>query len=96
MSAAAIEAVSERLAALAAPKRIAILEALRDGEASVQELADRLDITHRNASHQLAVLYREGVLTRRQDSLSVLYAIEDWSALWLVEQVALSLAEAGV
>lgn len=94
LSEAAAEAVGERLAALAAPKRIAILEALRDGEASVQEVADRLDITHRNASHQLVLLYREGVLSRRRNAISVLYAIEDWSALWIVEQVALSLFEA--
>jgi DNA-binding transcriptional ArsR family regulator len=90
---AVIEAIGELMAALADPKRIALLEALRGGEASVQQLADELDITHRNASHHAAILHRAGLVARHRDGRSVLYSIEDWTALWLIDQAARALVD---
>jgi DNA-binding transcriptional ArsR family regulator len=73
---------------MAKAQRIALLEALRDGEAAVQELADRVGLAHQNASHHLALLWRAGILSRRREATTTFYAIEDWSAWWVVEQVA--------
>lgn len=67
--------------------RIVLLEALRDGEAGVQELADRVGLPHQNASHHLSILWRAGVLSRRREGAVTRYAVEDWSAWWVIEQI---------
>lgn len=79
---------AQRLQVIATAKRIALLEALNGGEAGVQELADRVGLTHQNASHHLGLLWKAGVLSRRTVSTTTIYAIEDWSAWWVVEQIA--------
>jgi DNA-binding transcriptional ArsR family regulator len=83
-----VELTAQRLAVMAKAKRIALLEALGDGEAAVQELADRVGLAHQNASHHLALLWRAGILSRRSEGTMTLYAIDDWSAWWVVEQIA--------
>jgi DNA-binding transcriptional ArsR family regulator len=83
-----IESISGLMAALADPTRIAMLDALRDGGANVQQLADELDLPHRNASHHALVLHRAGILGRRCEGREVVYAVEDWSAWWLIAQAA--------
>ena len=85
-----IETAAERLAIVAKSKRIALLDALNDGEAGVQELADRVGLTHQNASHHLCALWRAGVVSRRSEGAAALYSIEDWSAWWIVEQITRS------
>jgi DNA-binding transcriptional ArsR family regulator len=90
---AVIEAIGELMAALADPNRIAILESLRSGEASVQELADDLDIPHQNASHHVGILRRASLVKRRREGRLAIYAIEDWTALWLIEQAARALID---
>ncbi len=88
LDAEVIELAAERLAVVSKPKRIALLDALNDGEATVQELADRVGLTHQNASHHLCALWRAGVVTRRSEGTTALYSIEDWSTWWVVEQIA--------
>jgi DNA-binding transcriptional ArsR family regulator len=83
-----IDLTAQRLGVVATARRIALLEALTDGEAGVQELADRVGFSHQNASHNLTLLWRAGILSRRRDCKMTLYAIEDWSAWWVVEQIA--------
>lgn len=82
-----LELAAEMLQLVAKAKRIALLEALSEGEAGVQELADRIGLTHQNASHHLALLRRAGVLSRRSEGTTTFYAIEDWSAWWVVDQI---------
>jgi DNA-binding transcriptional ArsR family regulator len=82
-----IELAAKRLQLVAGAKRIALLEALSEGEAGVQELADRIGSTHQNASHHLALLRRAGILSARSEGTTTFYAIEDWSAWWVVEQI---------
>jgi DNA-binding transcriptional ArsR family regulator len=82
-----MELAAERLQLVARAKRIALLEALSEGEAGVQELADRIGLAHQNASHHLALLWQAGILSRRSEGTMTLYAIEDWSAWWVVEQI---------
>lgn len=83
-----MELTAQRLGVIAKGKRIALLQALNDGEAGVQELADRVGLAHQNASHHLALLWKAGILSRRHEGTMTLYAIEDWSAWWVVEQIA--------
>jgi DNA-binding transcriptional ArsR family regulator len=88
LSAEVVELIAERLRAVAKAKSIALLDALRDGEAGVQELADRVGLAHQNASHHLGLLWRAGILSRRREGPMTFYAIEDWSAWWVIEQMA--------
>ena len=73
---------------MAKAKRIALLEALNEGEAGVQELADRVGLPHQNASHHLTLLWQAGILSRRREGCMTLYTVTDWSAWWVVEQIA--------
>ena len=83
------EQIASSLRILGDTKRIALLEALATGgEASVQELADRISVSHQNASHHLSLLRRSGVIGRRVDGPTSMYAIEDWTAWWVVSQLA--------
>ena len=87
----AVELIALRLRVIAEPTRIRILELLNAGDASVQELTDRLDTTHQNVSKHLAVLYQAGMLSRRRDGTRVHYSLVDWTGWWLVEQIGASL-----
>ena len=83
-----VELTAQRLRVIAEPKRIALLEALNGGEAGVQELADWVGLPHQNASHHLTLLWSAGLVSRRRAGNMTLYAVTDWSAWWVVEQIA--------
>ena len=87
-----IEAIGELMGTLADPTRIAILELLRGGELHGLRMADELGLPHKNVSHHLAILTRAGILGRRREGRHVFYVIEDWTALWLIEQAARALS----
>lgn len=83
-----IDLTAVRIRVLAEPARIALLDALNDGEAGVQQLADVVGFPHQTASHHLAILHQAGVLSRRRKGVMTLYAVADWSAWWVIEQIA--------
>ena len=83
-----IDMTAQRLRVMADPTRISLLEALNSGEAGVQELADRLSLPHQSASHHLSLLWRAGLLSRKRVGTMTLYTVTDWSAWWVVEQIA--------
>ena len=60
----AVDQLSETFAALADPTRRAILTRLAEGEATVNELAERFPITVQAVSKHLKVLERAGLITR--------------------------------
>ena len=60
---------------LADPKRLLILNALRDGERSVTDLVDDLDIPQANVSQHLAVLRDRGLVRGRRDGQWVYYSL---------------------
>lgn len=60
---------------LADPKRLLILNGLRDGERSVTDLVDELDIPQANVSQHLAVLRDRGLVTGRRDGQWVYYSL---------------------
>ena len=87
----AIELIAFRLRILGEPARIRLLEALDEGEASVSELASRLGTTHQNVARHLGLLHEAGVVSRRKEGGVNRYALDDWTAWWLVEQVSAAL-----
>ena len=58
---------------LADPKRLMIIHELRDGEKSVNELAERLGLKQSNTSQHLAVLRKAGVVVPRREASTVYY-----------------------
>ncbi|MGH2931497.1 MAG: ArsR/SmtB family transcription factor, partial [Gaiellaceae bacterium] len=72
-----VELIAERFRALSEPMRIKLLDQLRQGEASVNELSQALDASQQNVSKHLAVLSEVGILGRRKAGTHVYYRIVD-------------------
>jgi ArsR family transcriptional regulator len=68
---------AEFFKALAHPIRIRILEILRRGERSVQELQGALDLDQSTVSQQLAILRAKRVVTARKEGTTVRYTVHD-------------------
>ncbi len=68
---------AEFFKALAHPVRIRLLEVLRDGEHSVQELQAALHLDQSTVSQQLAILRAKHVVTGRKEGTTVRYAVRD-------------------
>ncbi len=83
--------IAERFRVLGEPTRIRLLEHLREGEATVQELTDRTGSTQQNVSKHLGVLRRNGILARTKRGNFVYYRIEDDGVFALCEVVCNSL-----
>lgn len=63
--------------ALASPVRLELLEALGQGEHSVDELARSVGIPMANASHHLQVLRDGGLVHSRRDGVQIIYSLTD-------------------
>ncbi len=63
--------------ALAHPTRIAIVEALGNGEMSAGALIERLDLEQANASQHFSVLRSRQVVVSRKEGNQVFYALRD-------------------
>jgi DNA-binding transcriptional ArsR family regulator len=70
-----IELIARRFRLLAEPMRLRLLDRLRDGEATVQELAGELETSQQNISKHLAMLADAGILARRRDRTRIRYGI---------------------
>jgi DNA-binding transcriptional ArsR family regulator len=68
-------ATAEICRALTDPKRLALLDQLRDGERPAGSLATALGCTLANASQHLAVLRHAGLVASRRDGTSILYRL---------------------
>lgn len=68
---------AEIFQALAHPTRIAIVEALREGEASAGQVIERLGLEQANASQHFAVLRTKQVVTSRKEGNQVFYSLRD-------------------
>ena len=71
--------------ALAHPLRISILDALRAGELTVNEISRQFSIEPANASQQLAVLRNKGIVVARKEGSSVYYSVSDPSLFKLLD-----------
>jgi DNA-binding transcriptional ArsR family regulator len=63
--------------ALASPVRLELLEALAQGEHSVDELARAAGVPMANASHHLQVLRDGGLVHSRRDGVQIIYSLSD-------------------
>lgn len=81
------ELVAQRFRVLGDPTRIRLLDALRDGEATVGDLTDRLGATQQNISKHLGVLHQAGFVSRTKRGTFCHYAIADDGVFALCEQV---------
>jgi len=68
---------AEFFKALAHPVRIRLLEVLRHGERSVQELQGALKLDQSTVSQQLAILRARQVVVSRKEGTTVRYAVRD-------------------
>ena len=86
-----VELIAERFRALAEPTRIKLLDRLREGEATVQELTEVIGSTQQNVSKHLGVLRQSGIVRRRKEGNFVHYSIADPGVFALCDDVCGSL-----
>jgi DNA-binding transcriptional ArsR family regulator len=71
------ELVAGRFRVLGDPTRIKLLDRLREGPATVQELREGLDVSQQNVSKHLGVLLSAGLVSRAKEGTYSRYAIAD-------------------
>jgi len=76
-SAAALSALAARFKLLAEPVRLRLLDALAEGEKSVQEVTGLTGLGQPHVSRQLSILAASGLLLRRKEGTRVYYSIMD-------------------
>jgi DNA-binding transcriptional ArsR family regulator len=59
------------------PKRIEILNTLKDGEKTVTELVDALGASKANVSQHLAVMRHKGILMTRRVGVNIYYRVSN-------------------
>lgn len=77
--------VAERFKALGEPARLQLLNALRGGELTVNELVESTGLGQANVSKHLQLLHQLGFVSRRKDGLFVYYALTDRSVFKLCD-----------
>ena len=82
-----VELIAVRFRVLGEPKRIKLLDRLRNGEATVQALVAATGASQQNVSKHLGVLLREGIVGRRKEGNFVHYSIVDHDVFSLCENV---------
>ena len=82
-----VELIAERFRILSEPMRIRLLDALRDGEATVQQLEEATGASQQNVSKHLGVLLRAGIVARRKEGNFSVYSIADQAIFSLCEEV---------
>jgi len=78
---------------LADPKRLLIINAMRDGERSVTQICDELDLPQANVSQHLAVLRDKGLVTTRKDGQRVYYELSSDKIIKAVDLLREVMAE---
>lgn len=60
---------------LADPKRLKIINELRQGELTVTDLSTRLGLSQSNTSQHISTLKRRGLLNARREGTSIYYSL---------------------
>ena len=76
------------LKSLAHPVRLAIIEHLKNKEASVGEMVKELGIEQSGLSKHLAILRQAGILTSRQEKVTVFYSVRDQDIFHVLRPIA--------
>jgi len=79
--------IAQRFRVLSEPMRIKLLDLLRDGPATVQELTEATGSSQQNVSKHLGILLQAGIVSREKRGTSAVYAIADESVFALCDQV---------
>ncbi len=77
LSPAELERLAELFRSFAEPTRLALLQELKSGPQSVNELVAALTTTQANVSKQLKHLHQAGLISRTRMGNSVIYAITE-------------------
>lgn len=72
-----LAAVATQFRALSEPARLKLLQELRRGETSVNDLSAAVGFSQANTSKHLSLLHAAGFLRRRKQGTTVLYAVSD-------------------
>jgi len=72
-----IEMQAEICKTLTNPKRIEILNALKNGEKTVTELVTALGASKANVSQHLALMRLKGILTTRREGVNIYYRVSN-------------------
>ncbi|MBI3688682.1 MAG: winged helix-turn-helix transcriptional regulator [Actinobacteria bacterium] len=79
--------------AIADPKRLCILNELRDGPRSVGEIASALGFSQPNTSQHLAILRSRGILTSSRSGPTIYYALRTTKVIEAVDLLREFMAE---
>jgi len=82
-----IDLIAQRFRVIGEPMRIRILDGLREGPATVNELTDALGASQQNVSKHLGILAGAGIVSREKDGTRVRYEIADPTVFDLCELV---------
>ena len=82
-----VDLIAQRFRTLSEPMRIKLLDSLREGAMTVQELQRATGASQQNVSKHLGVLLRSGLVSRSKHGNFARYAIADDSVFELCEQV---------
>ena len=84
---ALVELIAERFRVIGEHMRIRMLDALRDGPLTINELTEALGASQQNVSKHVGVLARAGIVGREKDGNRVRCFIADASVFELCELV---------
>ena len=84
---ALVELIAQRFRVIAEPMRIRLLDALRDGPLTINELSQALGASQQNVSKHVGVLARAGILAREKEGNRVRCSIADETVFQLCELV---------
>ncbi|NNC41293.1 MAG: helix-turn-helix transcriptional regulator [Acidimicrobiia bacterium] len=78
---------------IADPKRLLIINALRNGERSVMDLCNELHLPQANVSQHLAVLRDRGLVSTRRDAQRVFYSLTSMKIIEAIDLLREVMAE---
>ena len=87
MSPELLELVADRFKALSDRARLSLLQELRGGARTVNELVEATGMGQANVSRHLATLFANGLVARERDGVYVRYELADRDVLKLCELV---------
>jgi ArsR family transcriptional regulator len=79
--------------AIADPKRLLIINELREKELSVGDLGQALALTQSNVSQHLAILRERGLVTTRREGTTIYYALRSQKIVQAVDLLREFMAE---
>lgn len=88
-----VQSLADTFRVLGDPTRVRILDALREGELCVNDLATRIALSESAVSHQLRLLRTMRLVRVRRDGRMAFYAVDDHHILELLAQASTHVQE---